>query len=76
WGSNCFFMFPTGLGLRVFAFFAHTGRSRCSLHPWLLYAASPCGEAPDFASPAARCVIVPTRRMSAAEQKKINKIAF
>ena len=44
-----FFAIPTGLGLRVFAFFAHTGRSLSRLQHGLFFAASPCGEAPDLA---------------------------
>ena len=52
WGSVCFLRYSHGLGLRVFAFFAHTGRSLTRLHHGLFYAASPCGEAPEFALPA------------------------
>ena len=39
WGSVCFCAIPTGF-VRV----AHST-------PWLLYAASPCGEAPEFGLP-------------------------
>ena len=34
---------PVGFGL--FLRYTHGFRSRCSLHPWLFYAASPFGEA-------------------------------
>ena len=39
---------PVGFGL--FLRYTHGFRSRCLLHPWLLYAALPCGEAPEFRS--------------------------
>ena len=45
-----FFAIPTGLGLRVFAFFAHTGRSLSRLQHGLFFAASPYGEALKFRS--------------------------
>ena len=37
---------PVGFGL--FFRYTHGFRSRCSLHPWLLYTASPYGEAHKF----------------------------
>ena len=39
---------PVGFGL--YFRYTHGFRSRCSLHPWLFYAASPCGEARKFRS--------------------------
>lgn len=45
---------PSG-GVRfVFLRYTHGFRSLCSLNPWLLYAASPCGEPPEFRLPVGR----------------------
>ena len=60
-----FFAIPTGLGLRVFAFFAHTGRSLSRLQHGLFYAASPCGETPEFALPARQACSPKSSRASA-----------
>ncbi|MBQ3217588.1 MAG: hypothetical protein IJB33_01790, partial [Akkermansia sp.] len=42
------------VGFSLFFCLSHGFRSRCSLHPWLFYAASPFGEALNLARLTAR----------------------